>query len=72
MDIQKRVAIAMSGLVFAGVAAFAAGTTPAFAVTTPQLVNDGGAGGGGAGGSTDFNQPNTYNPNPVEPIRITN
>jgi hypothetical protein len=58
MDMSKRAAVAISGLMFAGAAALAVGAaTPASA--------DNGAGGGGGGGTNFYNPNQNYNPNTI-------
>jgi hypothetical protein len=56
MDMSKRAAVAISGLMFAGAVALSVGAaTPASA--------DNGAGGGGGGGTNFYNPNQHYNPN---------
>jgi hypothetical protein len=58
MDMSKRAAVAVSGLVFAGAAALAmSAATPAVAhaVKLPAGHSDNNGGGGGGGGGTVYN-----------------
>jgi hypothetical protein len=67
MDMSKRAAATIAGLVFAGAAALAlSAATPAGAdIRTSalgQLRSDNGGGGGGGGGTNFYNPNQNYNP----------
>jgi Spy/CpxP family protein refolding chaperone len=64
MDMSKRAAIAISGLVFAGATALAmSATTPASAhVKAAAPFSDNGGGGGGGGGTNFYNPNQHFNP----------